>query len=431
MHIRTPLDLETVGRDLLDRVEIRARQENYANGTIQTIAREELEGLDCDLVFDPGLWAGFIQSTTVPQGKHWFSNMPLVLARNRNLYVELLCWMSATTDIHAHSFCGAFRVMQGSSVHTCYRFESERWVSDAMALGQLKCLGSEYLHKGSVREIEPGRNGLVHALFHLDAPSLTLLVRTHTNVAAKPQFGFFPPGLAIDNPGLEHDEELKYLSRLLALVAKRDPAGAEMTMFHALGRLDVPRLFHLSLTLSSRFASDKSRRRLIDLVTRQHDEELAQCLDQVLSRRRFEMEIKAARETVDDPELRFFLALLLNVKDRETLLSLVQARFPEREPIAACAEWLVDLAKTRANAAAFMRELAARAAEGAGHSLGWRIAQRIPADNSQESVQAWLQEESGSESPPANPLLDLPELAPLFHVSAEPRQTHQPEDPRV
>lgn len=427
-QIRTPLDLESMGRDLLNRVEVRARQDNYATGAIQAIAREELECLDCGLVFEPELWANFIQSTTVPQGQHWFSNMPLVLARNRNLYVELLCWMSATTDIHAHAFCGAFRVMQGSSVHTRYRFQPERWVSDAMALGPLQCLGSEYLHQGSVREIVPGRNGLVHALFHLEAPSLTLLVRTHSNVAAKPQLAFFPPGLAIDSPGLEKDEELKYLSRLLALSAKGDPVAAEKTMFKVLSRLDAPRLFHLSLTFSSRFASDESRQRLIDLVARQHGEELAQCLDQVLSLRRVELEIKAARETVDDAELRFFLALLLNVKDRETLLSLVQARFPEREPIEACAEWLLGLAKSRANAAGFMRELAARAAEGAGHRLGSRIAQRIPAEKPLESVQAWLQEENGSKGVSVNPLLHLPELEPLFRDSAKPSPTPRPPD---
>jgi len=417
-QIKTPADLGLLGAELLSQVEHRARRGNYANEAIQSIARQELQALDCELRFDPQLWMGFIQSTTVPQSGHWFSNMPLVLARNRNLYVELLCWMSATTDIHAHSFCGAFRVMQGSSFYTRYQFVPQRWVSNAMALGRLNCLEAEYLQQGSVREIEPGRNGLVHALFHLDAPSLTLLVRTHSNVEAQPQLAFFPPGLAIDTPGMERDEESKHLSHLLALSFKHDPAAAEMAMFQVLRRLDAPRLFHLSLTVSERFASADRRQRLIELVTQEHDEALGRCLDQVLSRRCFELEIKAARETIDDPELRFFLALLLNVRDRETLFSLVKARFPEREPTEACAEWLLGLAKSRANAADFMRELAARAAEGAGHRLGARIAQRIPADKALETVQTWLHEGREPDSAPPNPLLDLPELEPLFRASA-------------
>ena len=418
MKLQKSGDLQILGQHLLEQVEVRARQENYANAAIQAIARDQLQALECELVFDSGMWANFIQSTTVPQGRHWFSDIPLVLARNRNFYVELLCWMSATTDIHAHAFCGAFRVMQGSSVHTRYRFDPKRWLSDSLGLGRLECEGSEYLYRGTVREIVPGRDGLVHSLFHLDSPSLTLLVRTHTTVAAKPQLGFFPPGLAIDNPGLRQDEEVCHLTRLLAAAGRKDRSLVAELLLRTFSRLDAARLVQLCLNFSASFDSDENRHRLVDVVARHHDDELADCLDQVLLRLGWQRQIKATRDTVDDPEMRFFLALLLNLGDRATIFKVVQARFPERDPAKACAEWLVSLSRLRTNAIAFMQEVVARS-EGPGYQLGSRIAGRIPAGKTLDAVEQWLSDEdqvSNDEACLANPLLDLPELAPLFRT---------------
>ena len=414
-NIRKSGDLHELGQSLLGQVEVKARRESYSNSSIQRIAREALESLDCKLLYDPRLWADFIQSTSVPQGRHWFSDVPMVLARNRNLYVELLCWMSGTTDIHAHSFCGAFRVIQGSSIHTPYHFKPKRWISDALVLGQLIGRGPEYLGCGSVREIVPGHNGLIHSLFHLDAPSLTLLIRTHTSRAAKPQLAFYPPGLGIDDPGLEEDEEIRQLTRLFATTARADRRALEPLMLEALSRLDAPRLVKMCLTFSARFASDDKRRRLIDMVTKRHDEELADWLGHVLRERVLQSQIRASRETVDDPEIRFFLGLLLNVRDRSALFELVNQRFPDCDPSRACAEWLLGLSKLRANAAAFMQEVAARS-EGPGYRLGSLIANRLPEGASAEQIQFWLRGGVGSDDSGSlrNPFLDLPELSVLF-----------------
>jgi len=416
-RVKSQSEFETVGQCLLDRVETRARRENYESSAIQALAREELESLECDIFYDPFVWADFMQSATVPQGRHWFSDIPLVLARNRNFYVELLCWMSATTDIHAHAFCGAFRVMQGSSLHTQYRFSADRWFSDALGLGRLECIGSEHLGRGAVREIVPGRDGLIHALFHLDSPSLTMLVRTHTTVSAKPQLGFFAPGVAIDNPGLQQDEEVRQLTRLFASVARWDPGKFESLIFAVLSRLDAPRMFQLCLTFSASFCTDDARQRLYEMVTARHGGELARALDQMLLQLQSQVQLKAARETVDDPEVRFFLALLLNVRDRTTIFELVRARFPDRDPVEACAKWLLELSRLRVSAGSFMQEVAARA-EAPGYRLGSRIASRIPAENSLEVVQAWLQETErpGGDDSAVHPLLDLPELASLFRA---------------
>ena len=55
----------------------------------------------------------------------------------------------------------------------------------------------------------------------------------------------------------------------------------------------------------------------------------------------------ASLRFVTNPEHRFFIALLLNVDDRETVFKLVKSRFPNADPIEKILDWTYDLAQTR------------------------------------------------------------------------------------
>ena len=58
-------------------------------------------------------------------------------------------------------------------------------------------------------------------------------------------------------------------------------------------------------------------------------------------------EIVRRRAVVNDPEQRFFLALLLNVEGRENVCRLISQRFPDDDPIDKILDWTLDLAQTR------------------------------------------------------------------------------------
>ena len=51
-----------------------------------------------------------------------FGQPPITIYSHPRFYIEVLCWMDATTSIHQHAFSGAFHVMAGSSMHTRYTF---------------------------------------------------------------------------------------------------------------------------------------------------------------------------------------------------------------------------------------------------------------------------------------------------------------------
>jgi hypothetical protein len=53
------------------------------------------------------------------------------------------------------------------------------------------------------------------------------------------------------------------------------------------------------------------------------------------------------RSSITSDEHRFFLALLLNVPDREKILELVTQRYPETDPVEKILDWVEELSQTR------------------------------------------------------------------------------------
>src|SRR6185369_7569330 len=71
--------------------------------------------------------------------------------------------------------------------------------------------------------------------------------------------------------------------------------------------------------------------RLVDAARRRHGavvDQLARALREELRRKK----IFRLRKDVHDPELRFFLALLLNLPSQEAIYGLVRRRYPEDDP---------------------------------------------------------------------------------------------------
>src|SRR3954471_16954910 len=106
-----------------------------------------------------------------------FGEPELVVYSHPRFYIQLLFWMYGTTDIHQHEFSGAFHVMHGSSIHAHYEFEKPRPVTPYLRLGKLRMKTMGLLETGSTVPIGSGQKD-IHSLFHLDSPSVTVVVRT-------------------------------------------------------------------------------------------------------------------------------------------------------------------------------------------------------------------------------------------------------------
>ena len=329
---------------------------NFAPGSFPTLARLALEerppSEHVDLV---ELLHEFLTDDSQPsQSQSGFGQPELVVFEHPRFYIQLLFWLDGTTDIHQHSFSGAFHVLEGSSIHTEFAFLEREPVSAHMQVGRLERLKTQLLEKGETVEIVSGK-GFIHSLFHLETPSITVVVRTHNDSSSGPQFTYLPPYLAVD-PFQNDSLTLRRKQLLDVLETLGDPSYPALVC-EMLENLDFERGFftlqngmvHLQ---ASGFWEDAwavfeaKHGRLAGYVR--------PTLEEILRRDA----LVGLRGNVVDVEHRFFLALILNNLDRKDLLRFVELRYGG-DPAETVAHWQAELEECYEDAAWVLQGAAA------------------------------------------------------------------------
>jgi hypothetical protein len=283
-----------------------------------------------------------------------FGEPALTLYDGGRFYIDVYVWFSATTALHQHAFAGAFQVLAGASIHGHYGFTTTREVNPYFRLGELALLRCELLERGAIQPIVPG-SAYIHRLFHLDQPSATIVVRTAGSPAHQPQFSYDPPGVAYD-PFFEDATTAKQLQCLVALLRAGD-ALADEAIVAWLARADLHTTY-LLLSAARRtlgrgdlarwFGAGRSARfdRFVAAAQARHGA-VVDTLTLAFAEQERSDHLVAQRSHVSDPELRFFLALLLNVEQREALFAMVARRHPQAAPGETILQWVRALARTR------------------------------------------------------------------------------------
>ncbi|WP_448191599.1 hypothetical protein [Azospirillum sp. sgz301742] len=268
----------------------------------------------------------------LPQTPGQVGQPPVPVYMGSGFTITALTWLDATTEIHQHGFSGAFQVFAGSSLHSRYDFEQREKIDARLLVGEIRCRDSELLRTGDVREIGSGR-ALIHSLFHLDHPSVSIVVQS-VDEPVGPQFTYHKPFIAID-PFHEPQPQVTQLRMLQTLC---DLAHPELAGFFelALARSDAWGAFRI-LELAGARCTPELTERLIAAARHRHGDWIDLVPACLTERRRIEnITLRRARTT--DPEERFLLALLLNLPDRAAILDTMRLRFPAREPVTALVE---------------------------------------------------------------------------------------------
>jgi len=267
-----------------------------------------------------------------------FGQPELVVFDHPRFYIQALFWMDGTTDIHQHMFSGAFHVLQGSSIHSEFGFEQAKTISAHLKIGNLRMRKTELLETGATRPIVSGP-GHMHSLFHLDTPSLTVVVRTHTDAGSAPQFTYLPPHLAVD-PYLDDTLTMRRKQLLDVLQAMDDPAYAGLVRAMVVD-LDFERGFFILQNGFSYLREIGEWDETLAVFREKHGpgaKAVEPTLVEILRRDG----IAAMRNHITEAEHRFFLALLLNVPTRRDILAMVRQRFGGR-PEATILRWAEEL----------------------------------------------------------------------------------------
>ncbi len=273
------------------------------------------------------------------QTRSGFGQPELVVYHHARFYIQVLFWLDGTTDIHQHEFSGAFHVLAGSSIHAHFEFENARAITSHFQVGDLRLQGIELLETGRTVPIVSGPGG-IHSLFHLETPSVTVVVRSHNDPGTGPQFNYLPPHVAFDP--LAGDALTARREHVLdALAQIEDPAYPQLVR-DMIADLDFERGFGVLRDCQGHLRSLGEWETALAVFQDRHGA-LAAGVAATLEESRRRDVIVALRSTITEPEHRFFLALLSNVPTRADLVALVVQRFPEEDPVETIARWAEEL----------------------------------------------------------------------------------------
>jgi len=340
-------------------VEERWKDRDYDEEIFPSIAAEALNETDPSKWVNPWDIIRWVNTTgqlplqqDIPAA---FGNPPITLFSGPRFHIDVYYWVDGTTSIHQHGFCGAFQVLLGSSIHSHYRFTPRRVINQNLMVGDISLETVDLLEKGAIKRILAG-DEYIHSLFHLDRPSATICVRTYQTYSGVPQFNYHKPYFA-DNPFFKEPSSIKQTQCALLLFTIQHPETDEIIaelLDHsdfqtAFLILEIARNHLLGNQLEKAFGLSVGEQRfqaLVEIARRRHGG-LVDLIEPVFDEARRQGNLSLRRAQITSNEHRFFLALLLNIPDRQKILDLVKQRFPGQDPVATVVDWVDELANTK------------------------------------------------------------------------------------
>jgi hypothetical protein len=283
-------------------------------------------------------------STHPPQHKFPFGMPSVVLYSGRHFFIEMLCWTTGTVGIHRHGFSGAFHILLGSSLHSTFDFTPTRRINSRFLIGNLVRTGTELLPTGTTHEIDA--LGLVHSAFHLEAPSITVVVRTRSEAEAKPQYAYEPPFLAIDR--FYDDACGQRQHETLAFLRDTRPSSYRDVFAEYVTTRDLEACFYglqIAQVDEDLFAT------ILPLAREAHGPEV-DLLVHVIQEDNRRAKLVTCRAHFKNSEHRFFLGMLLNLECREDILRMVGARYPGA-PSTTILRWVKEMSTTASGDSTF------------------------------------------------------------------------------
>lgn len=179
---------------------------------------------------------------------------------------------------------------------------------------------------------------MIHSLFHLDSPSVTVVVRTPSSAVHAPQLTYERSGLAYD-PFFDVPRTQKISQLLRVLWTSNHPQRVAVSE-SAILTVDAYSAVRIIVSLSSR-AVLEGQSALIELL-RARDPELAALLRETACRLQGERFLVGLRKRTQSPRHRMLLALLLNLPDRASIISVLRQIASRESP----EEWICETVRS-------------------------------------------------------------------------------------
>lgn len=241
---------------------------------------------------------------------------------------------------HQHGFRGAFYVLSGSSIHTQYDFSTKVRVNENLQFGDVTTKSIEYLQKGQYRRIEGGAE-FIHSLFHLDYPSVSVVVRTYRDPVNSIQFRYHKPFLAI-NPFYK-DHKAKRQVQILKMLKRSGNPNYRTTLMNFASNANLESLITTVTELIEHGAISRDEEEEMLTLCGARYPEVEEYVKPVLSELRRVLSIQRGRLSVTDPTHRFFMALLMNASDKNQVNQIIRSKYPEEQAVELILKWVKEL----------------------------------------------------------------------------------------
>lgn len=157
----------------------------------------------------------------------------------------------------------------------------------------------ELLEIGRTIPISSGRE-CIHSLFHLETPSGTIVVRTHHDPGTGPQFNYLPPHLTMRR------------KQLLGVLKTLDHPDYATFVGEMIESLDFERGFNILQHAMERLQDLDAWESVLSTFREKHGA-LASGIPDTLAESLRRNTISSMRYHIENPDHRFFLALLMSV----------------------------------------------------------------------------------------------------------------------
>jgi hypothetical protein len=276
-----------------------------------------------------------------------FGQPPLLMHDGGDFFIQALVWVDGTTEIHQHGFDGAFAVAQGSSLHVPYRFAPERVRGEGhLVMGDFRPAGRpEVLRPGDARAINSGYD-FVHALFHLERPTLSIVVRNESSDRPFPQYAYFPNGLGFDR--LWSEQAMSKRLQAIGSLQRLDPVRATDVLHQLVADAPLWPAF-LGLMEAMRYRGWTGElEELSEVVGKRLDDADGVGLLQGAFRASVDVNhVLSRRSMLTERNHRLLLAVLANVRTQPAVMELIGELVPGADPVRTFLEWTTELASAR------------------------------------------------------------------------------------
>lgn len=267
-----------------------------------------------------------------------FGQPPLTLYTDDRFRIEMLLWHTGAATIHHHTFSGAFALVSGSTLHSLYQFKNEKKHFDHFCTGDVLLDHYELMSPGDVRIINPGQE-MIHSTFHLDTPSVTLIIRTHSHPSFPIEYEYRPPGIAIDTRYV--DPVLTKKIQVIEFLQTIKSTNLEFLLRLGLEKQNN----YVIYMLLRQYFKYRAVTCENDIITRLENEHpsLSKRLLASINEEKRRLQILRLRALVSDPDQRFFLAVLMHLPDLQSIQDVIKSRYPAHDSLKLILKWCEDI----------------------------------------------------------------------------------------